>query len=94
MNTEQAKDLIRRIANQRCIGFSKHCSKRMGERNVNSDDFLHVLMWGKVIETVYDQKSEQWKCKIVGVDVDGESLTLVVAIYEEEQKLICVTVFD
>lgn len=93
MNKEQARDLIRRIANHQCIGFSRHCSERMDLRGVSSDDFLHVLMWGKVLSTEFNSVTDQWKCKIKGTDIEGDDLSLHIAIDETEQRVICITVF-
>jgi Domain of unknown function (DUF4258) len=93
MDKEQAKTLIRRLANQGCIGFSNHCRNSMDDRNVNSDDFLRVLMWGQVQSVKKNNKTGHWKCEVNGNDVDGDNLTLQVAIDEDGGRVICVTVY-
>ncbi len=65
----------------------------MDERSVTADDFLYVLMWGQVRSVEKSTKTGHWKCKVNGVDIDGEELALLVAIDEAEQLVICVTVF-
>ena len=93
MDRDQAKTLIRRLANQGCVGFSGHCQDSMGERNVNSDDFLQVLIWGEVLSVEKNNNTGHWKCEVNGKDVDGDDLTLQVAIDEVGQRVICVTVY-
>ena len=93
MNRDQAKTLIRRLANQGCVAFSRHCRDSMADRNVNSDDFLQVLMWGAVLSVKKNSKTGHWKCEISGKDVDGDHLTLQIAIDEVGQRVICVTVY-
>ncbi len=93
MNKEDAKTLIRQLASQGSVGFSRHCSKRMDERSVTADDFLYVLMWGHVRSVEKNPKTGHWKCEVNGVDIDGDDLALHVAIDEVEQLVICITVF-
>lgn len=93
MDKEQAKSMIRSIATRAHIGFSDHCSKQMQERNVFSDDFLQVLMWGDVLSVKRNDKTGHLKCKVCGQDVDGDELTLQIALDEIEQRIICITVY-
>lgn len=93
MNRNQAKTFIRRLANQGCVAFSGHCQESMDKRSVNSDDFLRVLIWGNVLSVKKNNKTGHWKCEINGQDVDGDNLTLQVAIDEAGQRVICVTVY-
>lgn len=92
MNKDQARELIRRFANQRCVAFSRHCSKRMRQRSVTSDDFLHVLMWGTVESVEFNSDSGQWNCEVQGDDIDGDDLTLHIAIDKDEGQVVCITV--
>lgn len=93
MNKEQAQAYIRRLANQGRVGFTEHCSNQMAGRTVTTDDFLQVLMWGDVLSVEKDSKSGDWKCKIEGKDIDGDALSLVLAIDDYEGRIICITVF-
>ena len=65
----------------------------MRERNVTTDDFLYVLMWGQVQSVENNTETGHWKCEVNGNDIDGDSLTLQVAIDESRQRVICITVF-
>ena len=90
---DQAEIIIRRLANQGCIAFSKHCRDSMNERSVTADDFLQVLMWGQVLTIEKDSKTEHWKCEVNGTDIDGDNLTVHVAIDEVRQMVVCITVY-
>jgi len=92
MNKGQAKTLLRHYA-PGCIKFSNHCRDRMIERNVTVDDILYVIMWGDVVELEKDEEHQNWKCKVQGVDVDGNELAFVTAIDENEHSVLCITVF-
>jgi hypothetical protein len=52
----------------------------MKERQVTTDDFLHVLLWGKIINLEEDQETKNLKCEVQGKDLDGDDLTLHIAI--------------
>jgi hypothetical protein len=45
-----------------------------------TDDFLHVLLWGKIINLEEDQETKNLKCEVQGKDLDGDDLTLHIAI--------------
>ena len=57
------------------------------------DDILHVLMWGDVVEVQEDSEYQNWKCRVAGVDTDGNELVLLSAIDENERSVLCITVF-
>jgi len=64
----------------------------MRERQVTTDDFLHVLLWGNVVNVEEDQETASLKCEVQGKDLDGDDLTLHIAILEKEGSVLCITV--
>ena len=92
MDREEAKTILRRLANQNCIGYGTHCREQMAARKVKAQDFFQVLNWGEVI-SVNPAKHGGLKCKVTGADTDGDDLTLVVILDEEHLHVTCVTVF-
>ena len=92
MNKNQAKTLLRHFA-PGCIKLSKHCRKRMLERNVTMDDILYVLMWGDVIEIKENIECQNWECKVKGTDTDGNELFFLAALNEHERSVLCITVY-
>jgi hypothetical protein len=52
---------------------------------------LQVLIWGEPTELKSNPDHQNWQCKMEGEDLDGEPLTIVVAILEKEFALLCIT---
>ena len=92
MDIIQAKNILREIAQLGCIRLTRHCRDRMAQRQVTTDDFLHVLLWGEIVTMEKDSDNLNMKCEVVGKDLDGEDLTLHVAILENENSVLCITV--
>ena len=92
MNINKVKSTLREIAQLGCIRLTKHCRSRMKERQVTTDDFLHVLLWGKIINLEEDQETKNLKCEVQGKDLDGDDLTLHIAILENGNSVLCITV--
>ena len=92
INFSQARTIIRNIAKHGCLKWSSHCRSRMRTRNVTADDFLYVLMWGKIVNIQENPEHSNYQCEIKGKDLDGVDLTLHVAVIEEENSLLCITV--
>lgn len=64
----------------------------MAARNATMDDYLYVINWGEIVSVEEDPEQHNHKCKITGKDIDGEDLTLVVALLEKEPAVLCITV--
>lgn len=93
MNIHQAKTLLRGFAKTGIIRTSQHCRDRMKERDVTTEDILNVLMRGSVSELEENKEFQNWKCVVEGHDLDGEKLTVVTAISDEENSILCITVY-
>jgi len=65
----------------------------MEKRNVTSEDILHVLMWGDLSEIQKQNENQEIKCKLTGKDIEGDRLTLQVAVCEKNNSVICITVY-
>lgn len=85
MTKSEALDTIRGLALANRIVASGHAQARMVQRNVSMRDIRSALARAT---GVLPQKNGSWK--VDGPDVDGDDLTVVVAI---EDGLIVVTVF-
>lgn len=93
MNKKQAKDCLRDFLKTGCIQPTRHCRESMKKRNVNMDDILNVVFWGKIEELKYDSDHDSWNCRLKGKDIEGEPLVFVAAIYENCHIVRCITVF-
>jgi len=90
MDKETAHSLIKKIS-EVCILTTKHCRQRMTERNVTMDDIRYVIQWGEVVSVEESPEYGNWKCTIKGMDMDGNELTFVAAVTEDE--VVCIIVF-
>jgi hypothetical protein len=94
IDIQQIETKIRRIAKtgSRGVALSRHCKEEsMPARNVDFQDILNVLNWGKVIHDP-DEKTDM-KFKVSGVDIEGESLSVIV-ILVDDNSLFVKTVHD
>jgi len=91
----EAERLIKLILDQGVVEPSYHCqTKSMPKRNVTMPQLLHALKTGKIIrEPEWDDKYNNWKYRVEGVDTDGDNLIAVTVILEQELTLKIVTVF-
>jgi hypothetical protein len=92
MNKSQAQTLLRHYS-LGLIKFSRHCSERMIERDVTTNDILQVLMWGEVVELTEDREFGNWKCKVKGTDTDGNELFIHAAINEDDHSVLFITIY-
>jgi hypothetical protein len=77
--------LIRRLARAGDVIYSEHALLRMWERSASQADVMHVLVYATIAR---EQSNGRWR--IVGADLDGDELTVVVVI---DGDAIVVTVF-
>lgn len=73
--------------------FTRHCWIRMAERNADRIDVLHSLKYGKISDSYWDTKYQNQKYRVEGIDTEGVSLTVIVAMDERLQTAHLVTVF-
>jgi hypothetical protein len=87
LDIQQIESQIRRIAKTGLTALSRHCREvRMPQRNVDFQDILNVLNWGKVVHDP-DQNTDK-KFKVLGEDLEGISLCVVVIILGENALLV------
>ena len=60
------------------ISITDHCRTRGQQRRFDHFDIWHVLEHGLPSVDEWDDRHQAWKYRIVGTDIDGEPLTLVV----------------
>jgi len=79
LDVRQAVDRL--IENPATLRLTGHVRGRMRERRFTTDDVRHVLRHGSVMaQPEWDAKSESWKYTISYRDLDGDPLSLVIAI--------------
>jgi hypothetical protein len=66
----------------------------MPQRSVSTLDVEHVLGKGQVIrEGEWDSDYCNWKYRVEGADLEGDDLTAVTVIFEQDFSILVVTVF-
>jgi hypothetical protein len=89
LDIQQIESQIRRIAKtgSRGVALSRHCKEAsMPERNVDFQDILNVLNWGKVIHDP-DENTDK-KFKVLGEDIEGVPLCAIVILFDENSLLV------
>ncbi|MFP3869353.1 MAG: DUF4258 domain-containing protein [Syntrophobacteria bacterium] len=92
---EEAQKTIRGIAWSREgeLVLTWHIEKESSpSRDFDFIDVLQVLRTGCVVsEPEYIAEYKNWKCRVVGRDMEGEELTLVVAFDPDKGRLFIIT---
>ena len=68
----------------------KHALEKMEERQISSEDVICVLINGQVI---LEEIKQDTLWRVMGKDIDGIPLEVVVAVYEETITIKVVTAF-
>lgn len=86
---------IRSILQDGRLVILPHCRQRMSKRNVYDDDILKVLEENGVInsEPELDEKYQKYKYQVDGYDIEGDKLSVVVNIVENDWIIVSITVF-
>ena len=94
LSRKDAHDIIISIINSRGeIILSRHARERMRERRYTTDDVLHILLTGRLVEKRWDKDPGSWKYKIIGKDIDGEDGGVVTVIISKT-RLVVITVLS
>ena len=93
-NYTHIEQFVKQIAHYGRLGlvFTNHMKDSMMKRNFTTSDVLKVLAAGSLIrKREFDDTYKNWKYHIEGEDIEGEKLTLIFSITEEEDALILIT---
>ncbi len=92
-SSSEAIRRIREIANLGDVRTTGHCRKRMAERGFGFQDLLSILLNGEIkSQPEYDEKHDQFKYRIDGSTIDGDSAVAITVIVSSHAVLI-VTIF-
>jgi hypothetical protein len=86
---------ISRIVHYGTVWQTRHAGHDRSYRNVSDDDIQHMLVGPWVLERMPEWSDEHrnWKYRLRGADIEGDELTLIVAVNTEEEKLSVITKF-
>ena len=84
---------IREITNLGDVRTTGHCRKRMAERGFGFQDLLSILLNGEITSRPeYDEKHDQYKYRVDGSTIEGDSAVAVTVIVSTRTVLV-VTIF-
>ena len=92
----EAYEEIQRLLEQRGLGaisFATHARKRARERRFSTRDVEQVLRTGVVSESTGNERSGNPTWRVSGTDLDGDDLTIVVALDPAWARITIVTGF-
>ena len=75
------------------IGFTRHAREQARKRNFSQRDVEHVLRTGSVGKPAWDERFGNWTYRVSGSDLDGDDLTVVVALDTERPRITIITGF-
>jgi len=71
-----------------------HAAQRMKQRDVMDDDIQEALANGEIKRPAeWDDRYNNWKYRVEGTDVEGEELTVITIIIEQDHLLRILSVF-
>ena len=76
------------------ITFARHADQRGIERRFSRQDIEYVLKTGVVAdEPIWNESFENWKCRLTGMDIDGDELTIIIALDLSRAHIRVITAF-
>ena len=95
LDENRLRDVIQSILYYGEIKETFHSASERAERNISQDDIAAMLEneWKLEGAPEWDGTHKNWKYRLTGVDLDGDSLALVVTVNEELKRLTIITKF-
>jgi hypothetical protein len=95
LSIEEARSTICRIlqGDGGRIQPSPYCRQRMLQRRVFMEDIFHVLHWGKIGQGTHPGDVENNVFRASGVDLEEDSLNIVIRIIVAQEFIEVITVF-
>ena len=75
------------------ISFARHAHARALERQFNTRDVEHVLTTGVVGNPTWDERFGNWTYRVRGTDLDGDDLTVIIALDPAWTRITIITGF-
>lgn len=92
LSAQAALVLIRDILEHGHVVFTSHAREEMRNGNFTDADVIHILEYGEVEAKQFDKERGNWRYRIKGDDIEGESGRVVTAIVSRDAQVI-VTAF-
>lgn len=92
LSAHDALALIRDILEYGHLIFTPHAREEMRNGNFTDADVIHILEYGEIEAKQFDRDRGNWRYRIKGNDIEGESGRVVTAIVSRDTQII-VTAF-
>lgn len=90
----QLTEEIRRILETGFFSFTAHQGERSRERRIPHDSIVHAIGSGRIVEgPEWNDEFENWKVRVDGQTVDGEDLSIILAVDLVAEELTLITAF-
>ncbi|CAN5570907.1 hypothetical protein BH10ACI4_BH10ACI4_13680 [soil metagenome] len=95
LDENRLRDVVQRILYYGEIKETFHSASERAARNVSQDDIAAMLesQWKLEGTPEWDGNHKNWKYRLAGVDLEGDSLVLVVTVNEELKRVTVITKF-
>ena len=95
LNPVEAFEAIQRLleGGSDAISFARHARQRSRVRQFNRRDIEHVLRRGTVGDPTWDDRFRNWTYRVRGADLDGDELTVVIALDPAWARITIITGF-
>lgn len=95
LSPHEAERKIASILEDGYFEVTAHCRRdSMPKRSVTFLDIENTLKTGHIIrDPVWDDRHGQWKYIVEGRDLDGDELSAVTVIFDEDFSLLVITVY-
>lgn len=95
LELDELRSKVQRIVNYGTIREAKHSAIDRAYRDVSQDDILKMLEgeWVLSAKPDWDEPHRNWEYLVAGNDIEGDPLSLKVAVNEEMQRIDIITKF-
>jgi hypothetical protein len=71
-----------------------HSADERSYRNITQEDMLHMLQGGWIlVGTEFDDEHHNWKYRVAGKDIEGDDLSLIIAVDPGENRITVISKF-
>jgi hypothetical protein len=95
LNLDELRSKVQRIVMYGTIREAKHSAVDRAYRDISQDDILSMLEGKWVLSTIpdWDDEHRNWEYLLAGTDIEGDPLSLKIAVNEEMQRIDIITKF-
>jgi hypothetical protein len=87
-------DIVRRCTTDGQLTWKPHFKKRMEQRRISISDVLNTIDTGRISKPAeWNDEHGEYNYFITGKDIEGEELTLKIAIADDEEMTFLITIY-